>query len=167
MSANKARGASLRRQRLAELGDTVLTNGGYIAGETDRWFLLTIHGAKHSWDKTRDGLGALGDYVTKKTWVSRLPGVRKKSPAERLRRAILVEAKRAGIRPQDPEFAAFAERIAVLLELVLEGSIAAGAVDFEDGGEPAEEAYEYPASTDPDVEETSTPDASAAAAHNP
>ena len=135
---------ALSRQRLADIGDTVLTSGGYIAGETDRWFLLTIRGAKRSLDKTRNGLDAAKEYITTKTWVSRLPGVKKKTPSERLRRAILAEAKRAGIRPEAPEFAAFAERIAVLLELVLEGSIDAGAVDFEEGPEPGDtEPCEY------------------------
>jgi hypothetical protein len=139
-----------RRQRLAELSDAVLTSSGYIAAETDRWFLGAVRGAQLCVDRTKGGVARAGQYITEKTWVSRLPGVRKKTPSERMRRAILREAKRAGIRPEDPEFHAFAERIAVLLELVLEGSIAASAIDFEEGAESLEpEMYAYSESADP------------------
>lgn len=135
---------STRQQRLRALSDSLLTSTGYIAGETDRWFLGAVLGAKRCADRTREGFTFVGKYITQKTWVSRLPGVKKKTPSERLRRVILAEAKRVGIRPEDPEFAAFAERIAVLTELVLEGTIPASAIDFEEGGEPLEgEAYVY------------------------
>jgi hypothetical protein len=108
------------------------------AEESERWFLAVVRGADrcaHWAESSIDGLSALlVARIRRSRW-------RRRSARERIERVLHAEARRAGISLDEEEFAAFSERMAVLVDLVLRGALPVSCISFEEDDTPPSAEY--------------------------
>lgn len=120
--------------------------GHDIAVESDRWFVAALQGLDRGMTRARSEVSEAGRQVMvrSKAW---LPGARHNAgPKERIRRAIIREAKRRGF--QGEQLDQFSQNIALVVELVLSGAVSVEDIAFEHAGteepEPASAARAVP-----------------------
>jgi hypothetical protein len=123
--------ANLKRS-VKEISHEVATLADEVSEEGDRWFLATWHGIDVVRIRTGAGFSRLSEAL-----VARLPRGpwSRKSPRERLERALEREAKRQRIDVGTPEFVEFSAKMASVLELVITGQIPFDAIGFESEAE--------------------------------
>lgn len=114
---------------LHELAETVVQGAQQVATESDDWFLTALRGLNKGAQHTKATAAKLGRYLIHESSKLAPRWLRKKTQRERIRDMLLREARRAKLSGQ--EFESFSEQIAILVELVLQGTVKVGDVAFE------------------------------------
>jgi hypothetical protein len=114
---------------LRELSETFVHGAHQVATEGDHWFMTTVRGLNRGAEHTKLAAHKLGRYL--RNGASKLTPsfLAAKTQRERIRSALLREAKHAKLSGK--EFEAFSEQIAILVELVLQGRIQVSDIAFE------------------------------------
>jgi hypothetical protein len=121
------------RHWLSQVSRGVVAGGQMVATESDRWFMGALRGLEGGAAHAQRGIDAAASAVAVQ-WIRRRPSwMRRRTPRERIERALSAEAKRYGFDPEKEEFRSFSGKIAVLLELVYTGAVPLDAIAFEAG----------------------------------
>lgn len=123
------------KRRLVVLSHEITEDGSYIATEGDRWFLAAVRSVDQGTNWVAHELGVLGLGVVSRFDRWRPQWLRRSSTRERVQKLLRNEARRSKLDVAPGEFDLFSERIAVLLEHVINGSIPVEAIGFEAGDE--------------------------------
>jgi hypothetical protein len=127
----KRRLKELSERVVQELSETILYSARQVATESDVWFVAAVKRVDRGVRRTRNAVGQFGRYVVAKSSKLSPRWLRKKSHRERIRAMLIREAKRSNVKLSGQEFDQFSERIATLLELVLQGSVSVADIAFE------------------------------------
>lgn len=119
------------RRWLSGISENAIVLGADIAHESDRWFLLAVHGVGHGARSVREGLGAVARVVSERSARWRPRWTRPRSGRERIQEALEQEARRLDFDVSREEFTAFSEKMAQLLELIFTGALSLNDVAFE------------------------------------
>jgi hypothetical protein len=114
---------------LHEISETFVHGAHQVAMEGDHWFLTTLRGLNRGAEHTKLAAHRVGRYLVNEANKLRPSFLKTKTQRERIRAALLREAKRAKLTGK--EFDVFSEQIALLVELVLQGRIKVDDVAFE------------------------------------
>jgi hypothetical protein len=110
-----------------------------VADESDLWFRSALGQVDRGAHWTRATIGAVGQRAAEVP-IRLMPGwARRRTPRERILKVLEAEARRSGLQASPEGFRLFAERMATLLEAVLNGSIRIEDIGFE-GNDAAEAA---------------------------
>jgi hypothetical protein len=120
---------AVSQRLLRELSETFVHGAHQVATEGDHWFMITVRGLNRGAEHTKLAAHKLGRYLLGGASKLRPSFLATKSQRERIRSALLREAKRAKL--SGAEFEAFSEQIAILVELVLQGRIKVSDIAFE------------------------------------
>lgn len=108
-----------------------VANGAHVADEGDRWFVAAARGlgkGAHRAEQSADlVMGLLFDRLDR----LRPRWMRRRTPRERIERMLEIEAKRLDFDVTQEQFRPFAEKIAILLELVYTGVVGLDDIAFE------------------------------------
>jgi hypothetical protein len=119
------------RRWLALASQHVLVGGSAVAFESDRWFLAALNGLSEGAAHAQRGVDTLVHAVVMQ-WLQRRPSwMRRRTPRERIERALRTEARRQGLDVKSEEFAAFSRKMALLLELVYARAVPLDAIAIE------------------------------------
>lgn len=114
---------------LRELSETIVVGAHQVATEGDHWFMITVRSLNRGAERTKLAAHKLGHYLLGEASKLRPSFLETKTQRERIRSALLREAKRAKLSGK--EFEVFSEQIAILVELVLQGRIKVNEIAFE------------------------------------
>jgi len=114
---------------LREVSELIVEGAHQVAQESDTWFLTALGGLNKGARHTQAAASRFGRYVLVETNKLRPSWLKQKTQRERIRSMLLREAKRAKLSGR--EFEAFSEQIAVLVELVLQGTVKVSDIAFE------------------------------------
>ena len=122
-----------RREHLGRVSGRILLETRDIANEGDRWFLATLRGVDRGLTWTTGSMAKVGGRAL--TRIATLKAeLSRESTKDRMRAALLREARCVALDPAEAEVQVFADNIATLIQLVYEGRIrfADVAFGFED-----------------------------------
>ena len=114
---------------LHELSETFVSGAHQVAVEGDHWFLTTLRGLNEGAQRTKVAASKVGRYLLQESSKFYPSWLRKRTQRERIRDMLLREAKRAKLSGR--EYEAFSEQIAILVELVLQGTVKVSEIAFE------------------------------------
>lgn len=124
------------RERLEALSLDVFDGVRQVAGEGDRLFVLAIAGVGGGIERARSGIEGVRHRVSLERVATRLGLRRVESTRERIRQLLVEEAGRASIAVSAEEFELFADKMALLFELVLSGAVSVEDIVLEEESEP-------------------------------
>lgn len=122
--------------RLEALSGHVLDGVRQVAGEGDRLFVLAINGVGTGLQRAQTGISGVSRRVSFERVATRLGLRRDQSTRERVRQVLIAEVARAPIAVTPEEFELFADKMALLFELVLMGVVSVEDIVLEEGCEP-------------------------------